>query len=88
MLHIKERGGLSMPGRLKKIVDYVKDNSVLKNLSLASMRLLVEEDVTLVTENTPDDPEKEKKFLEAAKIILRKDKLNINFESDNEGEKT
>ncbi len=68
-----------MPGRLKKIVDYVKDHSVLKNLSVASMRLLVEEDVTLVTEKTPDDPEKEKKFLEAAKIVLRKDKLDIDL---------
>ncbi len=68
-----------MPGRLKKIVDYVKDHSVLKNLSVASMRLLVNEDVTLVTENTPDDPEKEKKFLEAAKIVLRKDKLDIDL---------
>jgi hypothetical protein len=68
-----------MPGRLKKIVDYVKDHSVLKNLSVASMRLLVDEDVTLVTENTPDDPEKEKKFLEAAKIVLRKDKLDIDL---------
>ena len=68
-----------MPGRLKKIVDYVKDHSVLKNLALASMRLLVDEDVALITGNTPDDPEKEKKFLEAAKIVLRKDKLDINF---------
>jgi hypothetical protein len=68
-----------MPGRLKKIVDYVKDHSVLKNLSVASMRLLVDEDVTLVDENTPDDPEKEKKFLEAAKIVLRKDKLDIDL---------
>jgi hypothetical protein len=68
-----------MPGRLKKIVDYVKDHSVLKNLSVASMRLLVDEDVTLVTENTPDDPEREKKFLEAARIVLRKDKLDITF---------
>ena len=68
-----------MPGRLKKIVDYVKDHSVLKNLSVASMRLLVDEDVTLVDENTPDDPQKEKKFLEAAKIVLRKDKLDIDL---------
>ncbi len=76
---IAEKRGLQMPGRLKKIVDYVKDHSVLKNLSLASMRLLVEEDVTLITEDTPDDPEKERKLLEAAKIVLRKDKLDINF---------
>ena len=68
-----------MPGRLKKIVDYVKDHSVLKNLSVASMRLLVDEDITLVTEDTPDDPEKEKKFLEAARIVLRKDKLDIDL---------
>jgi hypothetical protein len=68
-----------MPGRLKKIVDYVKDHSVLKNLSVASMRLLVDEDITLVDENTPDDPEKEKKFLEAARIVLRKDKLDIDL---------
>jgi hypothetical protein len=68
-----------MPGRLKKIVDYVKDHSVLKNLSVASMRLLVNEDITLVTENTHDDPEKEKKFLDAAKIVLRKDKLDIDL---------
>ncbi len=68
-----------MPGRLKKIVDYVKDHSVLKNLSLASMRLLVDEDVTQITEDTPDDAEKEKKFLEAARIILRKNRLDINL---------
>ncbi|HLE42194.1 MAG TPA: hypothetical protein VI956_11900 [Nitrospirota bacterium] len=68
-----------MPGRLKKIVDYVKDHSVLKNLSVASMRLLLDEDITLVTEDTPDDPEKEKKFLEAARIVLRKDKLDIDL---------
>ena len=68
-----------MPGRLKKIVDYVKDHSVLKNLSVASMRLLLDEDITLVTEDTPDDPEKEKKFLEAAKIVLRKNELNIDL---------
>lgn len=79
MSHILKGGDLHMPGRLKKIVDYVKDHSVLKNLSLASMRLLVDEDVTLITEDTPDDTEKEKKFLEAAKIVLRKDKLNIIF---------
>ncbi len=68
-----------MPGRQKKIVDYVKEHSVLKNLSLASMRLIVDEDVNLITEDTPDDPEKEKKLLEAAKIVLRKDKLDINL---------
>lgn len=68
-----------MPGRLKKIVDYVRDHSVLKNLALANMRLMVGEDVTEVTEDTPDDPEKEKKYIEAAKAILRKDKLDIKF---------
>lgn len=68
-----------MPGRLKKIVDYVRDHSMLKNLALANMCLLVGEDVTEVTEATPDDPEKEKRYVEAAKIILRKDKLDIQF---------
>jgi len=68
-----------MPGRLKKIVDYVKDHSVLKNLSMASMRLLVDDDVTTIDENTPDDPEKEKKYLDAAKIVLRKDRLDIDL---------
>ncbi len=66
-----------MPGRLKKIVDYVADNTVLKNLALSRMRLLVHEDVTQITEDTPDDPEKEKQFLEAAKTILRKETLDI-----------
>lgn len=66
-----------MPGRLKKIVDYVADNTVLKNLALSRMRLLVHEDVTQITEDTPDDPEKEKRFLEAAKTILRKETLDI-----------
>lgn len=68
-----------MPGRLKKIVDYVRDHSILKNLALANMRLIVGEDVTEVTEDTPDDPEKEKKYIEAAKAILRKDRLDIDF---------
>ncbi|HAK59435.1 MAG TPA: hypothetical protein DCO77_03490 [Nitrospiraceae bacterium] len=66
-----------MPGRLKKIVDYVADNTVLKNLALSRMRLLVHEDVTQITEDTPDDREKEKRFLEAAKTILRRETLDI-----------
>ncbi len=70
---------LIMPGRLKRIVDYVKDNAVLKNLSLTSMRFMVNEDITKIDENTPDDPEKEKKFIEAAKAILGKDKLDIDL---------
>ncbi len=68
-----------MPGRLKKIVDYVRDHSILKNLALANMKLMVGEDVTEVTEDTPDDAEKEKKYIEAAKAILKKDKLDIKF---------
>lgn len=68
-----------MPGRLKKIVDYVRDHSVLKNVALASMRLMVSEDVTEITEDTPDDPEREMKYLKAAKTILRRDKLDINL---------
>ena len=68
-----------MPGRLKKIVDYVAEHTVLKNLALSRMRLLVHEDVTQITEHTPDDPEKEKVFLEAAKTILRKEKLEIDL---------
>ena len=68
-----------MPGRLKKIVDYVAEHTVLKNLALSRMRLLVHEDVTQITKDTPDDPEKEKVFLEAAKTILRKEKLEIDL---------
>lgn len=76
---VSREGRHSMPGRLKKIVDYVRDHSVLKNLSMASMRLLLNEDVTAIDENTPDDPEREKKFIEAAKIVLRKDHIDIDL---------
>lgn len=68
-----------MPGRLKKIVDYVAEHTVLKNLAISRMRLLVHEDLTKITEDTPDDPEKEKLFLQAAKTILEKDTLDIKF---------
>lgn len=68
-----------MPGRLKKIVDYVAEHTVLKNLALSRMRLLVHEDLSKLTDDTPDDPEKEKLFLEAAKTILGKDSLDIQF---------
>ncbi|HAR39713.1 MAG: hypothetical protein A2X56_04275 [Nitrospirae bacterium GWC2_57_13] len=68
-----------MPGRLKKIVDYVAEHTVLKNLALSRMRLLVHEDLSKLTEDTPDDAEKEKLFLEAAKTILGKDSLDIKF---------
>lgn len=68
-----------MPGRLKKIVDYVAEHTVLKNLALSRMRLLVHEDLSRLTEDTPDDPEKEKLFLQAAKTILGKDSLDIQF---------
>jgi hypothetical protein len=68
-----------MSGRLKKIIDYVRDHSTLKNLALASMRLLVDEDVTQVDENTPDDPVKEKRYLEAAMVVLRRESLDIDL---------
>jgi len=68
-----------MPGRLKKIVDYVAEHTVLKNLAVSRMRLLVHEDPAKLTNDTPDDPNKEKLYLEAAKTILRKDTLDIKF---------
>ncbi len=68
-----------MPGRLKKIVDYVAEHTVLKNLAMSRMRLLVHEDLSKLTEDTPDDAEKEKLFLEAAKTVLGKDSLDIKF---------
>lgn len=59
-----------MPGRLRKIVEYVEKNSVFKDLALARMTMLVKEDVNKITDASPDDAAKEKTFLDAAKEIL------------------
>jgi hypothetical protein len=76
---ISKEGDCTMPGRLKKIVDYVAEHTVLKNLAMSRMRLLVHDDPSKLTESTPDDPKKEKLYLEAAKTILGKDTLDIKF---------
>jgi len=59
-----------MPGHLKKILDFVAKESILKKTSLARMSLLVGEDVSRVTEETPDDPAREEKYIGAAQKIL------------------
>ena len=66
-----------MPGNLKKIVDFVAEKSVLKKTALARMSLLVQEDVTKITEQTPDNPAKEEKYVQAAQQILGMEAWNL-----------
>lgn len=64
-------------GRLKEIVEYVKSNFTLKNLAITNLELKTKLPVGEYDENTPDDPEKEKMLIQAAREILKKDKLEI-----------
>lgn len=68
-----------MAGRMKKIVDYVKTKVYFKNLAVARFNIMLEAEVNVddFTEDTPDDPELEKKLIEAAKKILDVDRLDI-----------
>lgn len=68
-----------MPGNLKKIVDFVAQKSVLKKTALARLSLLVQEDVTQITEEAPDDPAKEERFLHAAQQIIGMEAWNLNL---------
>jgi hypothetical protein len=68
-----------MAGRMKKVVDYVKTKVYFKNLAVArfNMMLGAGANVEDFTEDTPDDPELERKLIEAAKKILNVDRLDI-----------
>lgn len=68
-----------MAGRLKRIVDYVKNEAYFKNFAVARLSMLLGtgKDVGDFTEDTPDDPVLEKKLIEAAKKILHVDQLDI-----------
>lgn len=74
-----------MAGRLKRIVDYVKAKSYLKNLAVVqlNMRLLVDTkhavNVEDFKEATPDDPDLERKLIQAAKEVLKVNRLDIPF---------
>ena len=66
-----------MAGRLKKIVDHVKARSFFKNLAISMLNMKLNTDVERFSDNTPDDPELEKKLIEAAKEVLGKDKFDL-----------
>lgn len=66
-------------GTLKKILDYVASRKILSNLALANMSLILSEDVTQVSYLTPDDPERIARYVEAAKLVLRTDKLDLDL---------
>jgi len=68
-----------MAGHLKKILDFVATESILKKTSLARMSLLVGEDVSRVTEDTPDDPTREEKYIRAAQQILGLEVWNLTL---------
>lgn len=59
-----------MPGNLKKIVDLVAEKSILKKTALARMSVLLNEDVTKINDQTPDDPARETRYLDAARQIV------------------
>jgi len=77
--HGTQRRALRLPGRLKKIVDYVRDNSTFGNLAIASMRLRLKEDVAAITLATPDDPQREQRYLDAAREVMNREHLDIPF---------
>lgn len=66
-----------MAGRLKRIVDYVRSKAYLKNLTVSRINMRMDMDVNSFTEDTPDDPQLEARLIEAAKEILKTDKLDI-----------
>lgn len=59
-----------MPGHLKKILDFVAKESILKKTALARMSALVGEDVSRISDETPDDPVREDQYIRAAQQIL------------------
>ncbi|RME77871.1 MAG: hypothetical protein D6785_12345 [Planctomycetota bacterium] len=68
-----------MAGRLKKLVDFVKANSTFTNLTLARISLKVGMDINEITASTPDDPELEKKLIQAIKEVMKLEKVEIKF---------
>lgn len=68
-----------MAGRLKKIVDYVEEKVILKNLAIARMNIVLGRGMNVddFSDETPDNPEMEQKLIEAAKIILGVQDLDI-----------
>ena len=67
----------TMAGRLKKIVDFVREHSLFPGLTLARLSLAVGRNVEEIDEDTPDDPELEKKMVEAVKEILKVDDVPL-----------
>ncbi|MBI2264154.1 MAG: hypothetical protein HYU64_03115 [Armatimonadetes bacterium] len=66
-----------MAGKLKAIVDYVQKNSTFGGLAVAKMTMMLKEDVSKVTDATPDDAAKIQKFREVAKEILKVDSIPV-----------
>ncbi|RME91776.1 MAG: hypothetical protein D6767_04510 [Candidatus Hydrogenedentota bacterium] len=62
-------------GRLKKIVKAIESESsgVQGRLLLARVGLKAGVNLSKITENTPDNPEIEKRILAAARVVLRKE---------------
>jgi predicted hydrocarbon binding protein len=58
-------------GELRKIVEFVESNVILKKLALRRMSLIVGEDVTKVTDESAADPRRIGRFREAAEEITR-----------------
>jgi hypothetical protein len=59
-------------GRLKKIVDYIQSSSsgAQAKLQIARVGLRSGMNLSLISENTPDNPEVEKKLLRSTKEVL------------------
>jgi hypothetical protein len=69
-----------MAGRLKRIVDYVEEKVILKNLAIARMNIVLGRGINVndFSDETPDNPEMEQKLIDAAKIILGVQDLDIS----------
>lgn len=58
-------------GELKKIVEFVEDNVILKKMALRRMSLIVGEDVTKVADDDVADPRRTERFRQAAEEITQ-----------------
>ncbi|MFH1768157.1 MAG: hypothetical protein ABH858_03225 [Candidatus Omnitrophota bacterium] len=70
-----------MANNVKKIIDYVKARSFLKNLSEARLKMtLMNQGINLdsIKDSPSIDPELEKKVIDAAKEILKVDRIDIS----------
>lgn len=66
-----------MAGRLKRIVDFAKTKAQLKGLLVVRLNMKMDLNVEEFKDDTPDDPELEKKLIAAVREILHVNEAEI-----------